>query len=450
MFNWKPALVALASLCLVACGGSSGDSPRFTNNVPSGSVNVGVIHASSDAPDVNVTVNSNTFTSGLEYKQAQFSTVPDGTQTIEVVGVLPGDDATVIGPVDIDTANGDNLIVIAANDVAAIEPIVLQESQASVNSSDVRVRVVHAAPGAPMVDVYVNAPGTDITTVAATGTFEFRGVLGPLTIPEGDYQLQVTVAGDPTAVVYDSGTVTLAGGSDLVVLAVPNTTTGTTPINLLVADGVQATELLDTNTEASVRVVHASPDAPNVDVIAADDFDTPVIANLAFPNESAALSIPGGVINVKVVPTGAETPVVIDADLTLDAGTAYRVYAVDFLANIEALVLVDDSRSVATEAKLRVVHASPSAGPVDIYLVEAGTDFTAADPALSNVAFKAESGYLSVAAGDYDVVVTPTGSTTPAIGPATVTLANGGVYTAAARDAAGGGTPLGLILLDDF
>jgi hypothetical protein len=31
-----------------------------------------------------------------------------------------------------------------------------------------------------------------------------------------------------------------------------------------------------------------------------------------------------------------------------------------------------------------------------------------------------------------------------------LSYANDGIYTAVARDAAGGGTPLGLILLDDF
>ena len=47
------------------------------------------------------------------------------------------------------------------------------------------------------------------------------------------------------------------------------------------------------------------------------------------------------------------------------------------------------------------------------------------------------------------MTVTPTGTTTAAIA-ATIDIANGGVYTAIARDAEGGGTPLGLILLDDF
>ncbi|MDX1475020.1 MAG: DUF4397 domain-containing protein, partial [Reinekea sp.] len=92
----------------------------------------------------------------------------------------------------------------------------------------------------------------------------------------------------------------------------------------------------------------------------------------------------------------------------------------------------------------------PAAGAVDIYLVAPGTDINDVEPALSNVPFKAETGYLSVAGGDYDVVVTPTGSKTAAIGPAAVTLSNGGIYTIIARDNVGGGVPLNVILADDF
>jgi hypothetical protein len=66
------------------------------------------------------------------------------------------------------------------------------------------------------------------------------------------------------------------------------------------------------------------------------------------------------------------------------------------------------------------------------------------------VPFKADTGYLAVPTGAYDVVITQTGSTAAAIGPLTVPLNAGSTYTAIARDAQGIGLPLGVLLLDDF
>ena len=54
---------------------------------------------------------------------------------------------------------------------------------------------------------------------------------------------------------------------------------------------------------------------------------------------------------------------------------------------------------------------------------------------------------MSLAAGNYDVVITPTGTKTEAI-KATLTFANGMVYTAVARDGVNLTTPLGVIGLD--
>jgi len=184
--------------------------------------------------------------------------------------------------------------------------------------------------------------------------------------------------------------------------------------------------------------------------VANDDFGAPAVAGLAFPEVTGYLELAPGDINVKVVPAGETTPVVIDADLTLEAATSYTVLAINALADIEPRVLVDRIRPIATEAQLRIVHASALAGAVDLYLVAPGTDLESVDPNFTGVVLGGETGYLSLAAGDYDVAVTPTGDKTAAIGPATISLEAGKIYTAAARDEVGGSLPLGLILFDDF
>ena len=109
--------------------------------------------------------------------------------------------------------------------------------------------------------------------------------------------------------------------------------------------------------EAFVRVVHASPDAPNVDVWV--DGET-VLTDVPFTAVSDYLTLPAGTYNVQVTATGSTDPV-IDADLALEAGTSYTVAATGMLADITATVLTDDRTPADGQAKLRVFHASPSA-----------------------------------------------------------------------------------------
>jgi hypothetical protein len=221
-------------------------------------------------------------------------------------------------------------------------------------------------------------------------------------------------------------------------------------VSLLVADGGGSFQILDQATPSNIRVVHASPDAPAVSVYVNDDFATPFLADVPFPAASGYIGVPGGEYNIKVTPAGNIGVIVIDADLELVAGAETTVIAVDELANIGALVLEDDTRRVATAARVRIVHGAPNAGPVDLYVTAAGTGITGASAAVSNFEFLSETGYLGLAPGSYDVSVTLAGTGVIAIGPLTIDLQGGGVYTAIARDPLPGTQDFGVILLDDF
>lgn len=180
--------------------------------------------------------------------------------------------------------------------------------------------------------------------------------------------------------------------------------------------------------KARVRVVHASPDAPAVDVLVNDGV---AFANAPFKGITGYASLDTGTYNVKVVPTGAKEPVVIQADLALEAKD-YTVVAVGTLDKIEPLVLVDNnSAPAAGKAHVRFVHASPDAPAVDI-AVKGG-------PVLfSNVAFKQVGDYLPVDAGTYDLEVRLAGTTTVALDVPGLALQPGTVYTVFAMGLAGG------------
>lgn len=178
---------------------------------------------------------------------------------------------------------------------------------------------------------------------------------------------------------------------------------------------------------AMVRVVHASPDAPNVDVWV--DGET-VLTDVPFTAVSDYLSLPAGTYNIQVTATGDTTPV-IEADLTFEAGTAYTVAAYGNLADITAAVFTDDTAIASGQAKLRAIHLSPSA-PADVDIAVQGGDVV-----VPGLAYPEASGYLTLDAGDYPLEIRAAGDTAAAL-QFDVTLAANTNYTAFAMDAEGG------------
>lgn len=439
--------------------GGGGDDP--------GTAFVRVVHAVADAPAVNALADGTPVVEGADFKDATGFLEVDAVATeISVEALTAGGPVTVITPTSITFEADTQYTVAAIGTVATIAPLVIENPVSDVGAGNARLQVVHAAPGAPPVDVYVTAPDTALADAGdPTVSFEFGEFTeDQLEVPAGDYRIRVTPVGDTDTVVYDSGTVTLIEGLDLAVFAVDSTLPGDSPISLLVADGaalVDPFELTDTATPTAVRVVHASPDAPAVDVIANDDFDNPLVADLAFLQFTDFLSLPipegetGLDVNVKVTP--ADNPGVVvnnnglGDDLTLEQGLEYTVFATGTLADFALLPVVDENnRRIATDSLVRIVHGSTVAGTVDIYVTAPGAGLEGADPTFAGVAFRDQTGYVALPPGDYDVTVTPAGSTDAAIGPATISVVGGGLYTAVAVDSEGGVAPLGLLLFDDF
>jgi hypothetical protein len=217
-------------------------------------------------------------------------------------------------------------------------------------------------------------------------------------------------------------------------------------VAVLAITGCDDDDPVSPSATAQLRVVHASPDAPAVDVLVDN---APVLTNVPFKGSSAYLSVPSGSRNLKVRAAGTST-VVIDANANVAAGEAYTVFAAGRVASIAPLVLEDDlTNPAAGNVRLRLVHASPTAGNVDIYVTAPNANLATTSATLSNVPFRAASSYLEVPAGTYRVRITPTGTKTVAIDVNNVDLSAGQVRTAFAVDAPGGGTPLGAVLLAD-
>lgn len=192
---------------------------------------------------------------------------------------------------------------------------------------------------------------------------------------------------------------------------------------LLVALALAAPALAQGAEDAHVRVAHLAPDAPNVDVYVNGE---PALTNVPYTTVSDYLPLPAGTQQVTVYATGDTTTPVIDAPVEVAAGGAYTVAAVGLVADgsLTAQIYEDDLRSPADgNAKVRVVHASPDAGPVDV--VPAG-----GEPLVAGLEFPNASPYAEVPEGTYTLDVNATGTNQTALTVPDVALASGAVYSA--------------------
>ena len=371
---------------------------------------VRVVHASPDAPTVDVLVDG-----GLAFEAAPFTGVTDyaalpAPQTYNVQVVPTGQTAPAVIDADLGLQSGVRYTVAAVNTLANIEPLVLIDDNTTVSDA-ARVRFVHASPDAPAVDIAL-ANGGDVLFPNVS----FKGVGDYIEVPGGVYDLEVRAA-----------------GTDIVVLSLPNIPLDNATVYTVFAAGffmpakgeapLQAILATDRVADARVRAIHASPDAPNVDILVNDGV---AFGNAPFTGITDYANLAPDTYNIKVVPAGAVNPVVIEADLPFARDEDTTIIALNVLDSIEPLVLTDDNTLDPEFARLRFVHASPDAPAVDIALANGGAVL------FPNISFKGIGDYLNVAPGTYDLEVRAAGTNIVVLSLPNIAVAPSAVYTAVA------------------
>lgn len=161
----------------------------------------------------------------------------------------------------------------------------------------------------------------------------------------------------------------------------------------LLAAGVMA----DSHT-AKLRVVHASPDAPAVDVYVNGEL---TLEEVPFKAASDYLEVPAGTHTVEVFAAGteyAEGEAALQEDITVEAGQAYTVAAADNLDSLQFVVAQDSMEVTEGQAKIRIGHLSPDAPAVDVGIIGGDTLFSGAE-------FPAITDYIEVEPGTYDLEI---------------------------------------------
>jgi hypothetical protein len=318
---------------------------RDSTSPPTDNASVRLAHVSPDAPPVDVTIEdtNTTLFDNVTYGNAtEYLDVPAGEYTLEVRAATADNNGTVVDSFDVEVENGTAYTAFAAGYVAPddedadapLELITTADGQAA------SLRAAHMSPNAPAVDVYLD------NETAVSGV-EFSEISEYAPVTPGNHTVTITAADNRSAVVFNR-TVALSAGTHTV------TATGEVGPN---ASQPFAPLVLDDNTTApgenasKVRLVHAVPDAPPVDVTV-EGTNTTLFDNVTYGNATEYTAVPGGEYTLEIRPATANDsgPVVTTVDIEVENGTTYTAFAAGYLDPANAsgeepldLVVVTDS-----------------------------------------------------------------------------------------------------------
>lgn len=196
----------------------------------------------------------------------------------------------------------------------------------------------------------------------------------------------------------------------------------------------------DNGTVGYVRVLHAVPDAPNVDIYVDD---TLFVNDLAYGEYNDYLPLPVGKYKIALYVAGTINEPVISNGLTVNENSFLTVSVIGMLDSIEFAGSMDaDMPMIQDKAMIRVAHLSPDAPAVDITLPDGTVLF-------GDVSFKEVTPYLDVLPMIYTLEIRVAGTSMVVLTIPDVGVDAGKYYTAYAIGLVGDDPELEALLLID-
>lgn len=155
------------------------------------------------------------------------------------------------------------------------------------------------------------------------------------------------------------------------------------------------------SADSYIRLFHASPNAPAVDVYVNGN---PVAKNLKFKDFSQYLPVSAGNYKVEIYPTGRRENPILATDVYIPKGTIFNIAAIGDYPETSLYYIPEPTEAQSFGRPcIRFVHLSASAPRVDIKLSDGRKLF-------SDIGYKDITDYVCVPTGTYSFNVTPVGS----------------------------------------
>jgi hypothetical protein len=361
-------------------GGGDGSTAFRLSLIPFGAadasgVKLRFVHGSPSAPVVDIAAGDNTLADDVAFGAASaFATLPGDVPGKTQLSVRPGSapidlafvstPATAIGKGAVLTAIAFGEIDPLAPDDRFLGVSALEETSGALIDLDVALNdkgpkasfyVFHASPDAPAVDVALR--GGDLL---ARG-LAYQAATPLLDVPAGVYPVEVRAAGGRDAVLSANVKLLPALGWGLFARG-------------LLSDGGKAERKLGLSSiplspkgeKARLRVVHASPDAPAVDIVAGG---ARLVSGLSYLQATAQGEIGAAVpaVTLKVRPAGGSQDLfditVSDAVSAATKGQNVTVFATGLAAGkpaFQAMAVVESSADPSRPLAVVALPTQPS------------------------------------------------------------------------------------------
>ncbi len=375
----------LVALVLAGCKVNS------INYFPPHPATVRVLNLMTDAPSIDVQVNGTPTFSNVTFQGVTAYQSFDNTSTSFNV-FLTGSSTSLVS-FSYPLAGEQPYTLLLYGTTVAPQLTLISEVANAPTNGNIQLAVFNAAQNNASFDIYVNAPGTDITTVNPNfSSVTYGGNTFNLAFPPGTYQIQITTAGTKT-VIYDSGGTALTPN---VALTLINYGVGSgTLVNGMVLQSRGPVALLNT-IFARIKAVNASADAGTVNQLIAT---LQVNLNVAYANASLYSVIPAGQTTVSYEPSATPGATIASTPANILPATDVSTFISGPSGAQQAYVLQDSNiLPIVGGDRLRFVNASWNSNPVNASVN--GTQLA------SNLAFPNASAYSDIQAATVTIVFT--------------------------------------------
>jgi hypothetical protein len=290
-----------------------------------------------------------------------------------------------------------------------------------------RTSFAHTSTTLGPVDIYFQDPGVPPALGQASGTISFTETLPSVDYPQGEYVVNVTTAGDPSDILFTSGTLTPTVQTSFLVSLFDPDANDVGPYSVMViADSGIASSLIDENSSPTVRFFHATPNLATSDIYIDDMLTDQIVANHAFRDVTGDIPIAAGTYPFTYTAAGNAGSILHENTSTIFGGTHNEFYMVGEVDNLISVLRVYDRRSIETLVKLSFMHAATNHDLVDFYIVPSGESIDEVFPTFFNLTVGSVPA-TELQAGDFDLYMTTATEKTIIAGPVPFSPALGDV-----------------------